>query len=225
MLDQEMDQLEQQASAVRVTALIPRPEKAVIETEDDCKPWTSYMNEQAKCAKLIKEQFAPIKEAAYRRHKAIVAKESAMLAPFVTGEGEAKKVLLDWQIAEQRRREEEQRRLDEIARQEAIAEAEANGDTKEAAKIATGKVAVVSEQVAAPVKLEGFSVRMVKKGRVANMPDFVRACLAGRNGLGVRLLLVDQSALDKLVQAMPPNTEFPGVQVYEEPQSRRTSRI
>jgi hypothetical protein len=183
------------------------------------------MNEQAKCAKLIKEQFAPIKEAAHRRHKAICAKEAAMLAPFVSGEGEAKKVLLDWQVAEQRRRAEEQARLDEIARQEAIAEAEANGDQKEAARIAAGKVAVVSEQVAAPVKVEGFSVRMVKKGRVVSMPDFVRACLAGRNGLGVRLLVPEQGALDKLIQAMPPGTEFPGVQVYEEPQSRRTSRV
>lgn len=225
MSDKEMDALEQQASEVQITAVIPRPEKAVIECEDDCKPWTSYMNEQAKCAKVIKEQFAPIKEAAHKRHKAICAKEAALLAPFVSGESEAKKVLLDWQIAEQRRREEEQRRLDEIARQEAIAEAEANGNEKEAAKIATGKIAVVSEQVAAPVKVDGFSVRMVKKGRVISMPDFVRACLAGRNGLGIRLLTVDQGALDKLIQAMPPNTEFPGVQVYDEPSGRRTSRI
>jgi hypothetical protein len=220
-----MDALEQQADSVQITAVIPRPEKGVITCEDDCKPWTSYMDEQAKCAKLTKEQFAPIKQAADRRHKSICAKEAAILEQFMSGVSEADEVLKAWHVAEDRRRAEKQVHLDEIARQEAIAKAEANGDHQEAARIATGKVAVVSDQVVPPVKIKGFSVRMVKKGRVVSMPDFVRACLAGRNGLGVRLLVPEQGALDKLIQAMPPGTEFPGVQVYEEPQSRRTSRV
>ena len=210
---------------VQVKALVPRPAKDVIESEADSLPWTSYMNEQARCRKYIQEQFEPIKKAAKARHQAICDKEKTMLAEFLAGEADAKMRLSDWQIAEANRLAAEQRRLDEIARQEALAVAEAEGRTREASQIATGKIAVVSEQVLPPPKVAGLSVKQVKCGRIVDMAGFLRACLARRNGLSERLVLVDNAALDKLIQAMPEGTEFPGVVVELETKTRRTGRL
>jgi hypothetical protein len=85
----------------------------------------------------------------------------------LAGEQEAKDKLGAFVLAENRRREAEQHRLDEEARKRAIAEAKKDGDAQLATAIKNGTVPVVSQQqVAAPVKIEGFSARMVKDGTV-----------------------------------------------------------
>ena len=208
-----------------VIALVKRPDKDVIECDADALPWTSYLNEQARCRKVLLEQIDPLVEAAHEKHKSLVARRKELVAAFVAGEDEAKRVLMAWQLAEQERRRAEQRRLDEEARLAAIAAAKRAGDKQEAKAIASGRIAVVSDTVVAPVKVDGFSVRMVKSAVVVNMVEFVRACLARRSGMSVELLAVEQGALNKLVRALPDGTTFPGVNVKQEPESRRTSRV
>ena len=71
---------------IKVTALVLRPSKDVILSEDDAQPWRAFMQDQIACRKKIEEQFKPLKDAAFARHKAIVAKEKELIAEFLKGE-------------------------------------------------------------------------------------------------------------------------------------------
>ena len=213
-----------QADAVAVTAVVKRPDKAVIECEADCPAWSAYLNEQAACRKLIEDQFRPIKTAAYDRHKAICAKEKAKLEPFLQGESQAKHVLTLWVLAENERRAEAQRQAEEKARQDAIADALANGQKRLAQQINTGAVPVATpEAPLPPVKVAGASVKMVKKGRVVDMLAFVKMVAAGR--VPVTTLDVNEVALNKWAQATDGTVPVAGLAIDEVASTRRTGRL
>ena len=210
MSDQEAVDLEQQASEVIVTALVTRPPKDIILSEDDAQPWRAYMQDQAACRKRIEDAFKPIKDAAYARHKAICAKEKEKIADFVTGEMEAKGKLTDFVLAENKRRQEEQERLDAEARKKAIADAKKDGDKALANAIKNGVVPVVSEQVVQqPVKIDGFSVRSQKVGTVSDKLALIKAVAQGRVHHAV--LDVNTVELNKLVRATAGTLAIPGV--------------
>jgi hypothetical protein len=225
MTQEQVDALVEQAESVATTALVKRPDKDVIECESDTLPWALYRADQAKCAKYIKAQFKPIKDEAHARHKAICAKEAAKLAEYEEGEIVARRTLEAWKIAEDRRRAEAQALAEAQAREEAVAQALADGNAKLAKQIDSGTVAVSAPVVAAaPVKIAGMSFTIVKKGRVIDKSKFVRGCLSNAMGLNLDWLLIDEKRLNDLVKATGGAVDYPGVQVYEEQQSKGTGR-
>jgi len=221
---EQMATLEQQADAVQVMAIERRPTVDVIRSEEDSKPWTRYRDSLAKCIKYIEEQFKPIKRAAKARHQSICDKETEKVAEFKSAYEDAEGRIRAFLTRRDEEAKARQREADEIARQEALAVAQAEGNEKVAADIASGKIKVVSQVVAAP-KLAGTSLTKKKHGVVVDMATFVRACLAQRNGLQLRLLIVDERELDKVVAWLPPDVEIPGVKVEEIITTRRTSRV
>jgi len=128
---------------IKVTALVLRPSKDVILSEDDAQPWRAFMQDQIACRKKIEERFKPLKDAAFARHKAIVAKEKELIAEFLKGENDAKRKLAEFVTAENARRAEEARKAQEEAERKAIAEAKAAGDKALATAIKKGEVPVV----------------------------------------------------------------------------------
>lgn len=72
----------------------------------------------------IVDYFAPLKEAAWKTHKGIVAKEKEALWPLDTSEVLVKKAMLTYQQEEQRKAEAERRRLQAIADEQARKERE-----------------------------------------------------------------------------------------------------
>lgn len=83
--------------------------------------------------KKIVDEFAPMKEAAHKAHKAITAKEGEYLAPVTEAEGILKTAIIRYQDEQEAIRRTEQRRLEEVARQ--AAEADRQRREAEAAEI------------------------------------------------------------------------------------------
>lgn len=69
--------------------------------------------------KRIVEEFAPMKEAAHKAHKAITAKENEYLGPILQAEGMVVVAIKRWADEQERIRMAEQRRLEEEARKAA----------------------------------------------------------------------------------------------------------
>jgi hypothetical protein len=221
MTQEQLDALVEQSDKVTIAAVVKRPDKAVIECEADSNQWSLFLADQVTCRKYIEEQFKPIKTAAYDRHKAICAKEKAMIAEFVKGEADANETLTKWVLEENARRAEAQRLADEQKKQDAIADALANGQKTLAKQINSGLIPVASEPVADAVKVAGLNVKMVKKGRITDMALFVEACLKGK-GVSISMLLIDDARLERWIKATDGTVPVPGLVVYEEPESRRT---
>lgn len=218
----ETDTLIEQAEAVTVTALVTRPDKNVIETEEDCLPWSSFLQDQTQCIKYLQERFAPLKKAADERHARICAKEKARLAPFMQGKADALSLIQTFTLAEQERRRQAQAEAEARAKADAIAAAKAVEDDALAKKIEQNKVAIPAPVVDTPVKVPGVSTKMVKKGRVTDMALFVRAVASGK--VPYITLEVNEAALNKWVQATDGAIGVMGLDVYEEAQTRGTGR-
>ena len=199
--------------AISVKALVVRPSIDIIRSEDDAQPWRAFMQDQVACRKRIEEQFKPIKDAAYNRHRALCSKEKEIIAEFVKGEADAKAKLEAFVVEENARREEEARIAHEQARKEAIAQAKADGDKALATAIKNGDVPVAAPTPPpAPVKIEGFSTRTEKRGRVTDMIAFVK--WVARTG-NVGLLDVNESELNAMVKRQQGAQKIDGVQIYE----------
>lgn len=69
--------------------------------------------------KRVVEEFAPLKEAAHKAHKAITTKENEYLAPITEAEGLIAGSLRTWNAEQERIRQAEQRRLEAEARAKA----------------------------------------------------------------------------------------------------------
>ncbi len=72
--------------------------------------------------KKIVEEFAPMKEAAHKAHKAITAKENEYLAPITQAEGMVVVAIKQWVIEQEQRRKIEQARMEREAREAAEAD-------------------------------------------------------------------------------------------------------
>lgn len=112
------------------------PEKAkaiVIRTADDYKQAADFKITLAGWRKKITEEFAPMKEAAHKAHKAITAKEGEYLKPITDAEATLKTSIIKWQDEQEAIRRIEQARIEAEAR--AAAEADRKRREEEAAAI------------------------------------------------------------------------------------------
>ena len=200
---------------IKVTALVLRPSKDVILSEDDAQPWRAFMQDQIACRKKIEERFKPLKDAAFARHKAIVAKEKELIAEFLKGENDAKRKLAEFVTAENARRAEEARKAQEEAERKAIAEAKAAGDKALATAIKKGEVPVVSEAPPPePVKIAGFSTRTEKRGKVTNKFAFLKWVVRTGN---IGLVDVNERELNIKIRQQQGTQKIDGVQFYDKP--------
>lgn len=223
-----------------VVATLPKPEEVIDAKEaqisgeiakigKDCTTITVTNDEEyaqaaemgkeiKRKAKMVKELFAPIKEAANKAHKATCDREKQMLAPLTDAEQAIKKEMSRYTMqkeAERRRLEEEARRRkeEEAARllERAVA-AEAKGDER-AVDQALADAQIMSETPvavsSAPAKVKGvinkkdFEITVIDESRVP-------VSIAGKV-----IRPVDTAAIMKLVRATDGGIAIPGVVVKE----------
>lgn len=172
----------------------------------------------------VKSFFEPMKKKAHATWKAICNQENETLTPLVNAEKTIKNKMLDYRREEERRRLEEQRRLQ--AEAEARAAKERERLRKQAEKLKTPELREQrfqeAEEIEAPVvivnpeipKIEGQSIRKVWKARVISKKDFIKAAAESENLLG--LVEINESALNKMAQALKGEIEIPGIEFYQE---------
>jgi hypothetical protein len=122
------------------------PEKAlgiVIRDQSTYDEAANFKKDLAAWRKRIVEEFAPMKEAAHRAHKAVTAKEGEYLAPITQAEGLIVIQLRRWADEQERIRQAEQRRLEAEAR--AAAEADRKRREAEAQAIRVEELRRASE--------------------------------------------------------------------------------
>lgn len=171
--------------------------------------------------KAIEEGFKPIVEEAHRIHKALTAKRGAFLKPI-----EDALLLIQRKrntfLAEQERirREQEaallkaQKEAEEAERLRQAELAEARGDNEGAEAILSGQAVVhtpfiPSAPEATQVKTEGLVTKTIYKAECTDKMALIKAIASGRTEL-LDLLVIDQSALNKLAAVLKDNFNVAG---------------
>lgn len=197
------------------------PEKAkaiVIRTADDYKQAAEFKITLSDWRKKIVEEFAPMKEAAHKAHKAITAKEGEYLKPITDAEATLKASIIKWQDEQEAIRRAEQARLEAEAR--AAAEEERKRREEEAlqAAIAEGTDDVYVEPapyvpppIAAPTyeKVTGLGIT---RRWGAEVTDIKKLCRAVADGVVPEsYVLPNQVALNQRAAADKQSLIIPGV--------------
>lgn len=145
----------------------------------------------------------------------------------------ANKVLSDavliWNRKETQRQQEEQARLQALADKEReklekrAEKAEASGKTEKAEELRQVASTVVAPIAAAPAPVSGaMGVRKVWKARVTDKMALIKAVAEGK--VPESVLLVDESALNKVAAALKGSLNYPGVQPYEDESLARSRK-
>jgi hypothetical protein len=136
-------------------------------------------------------------------------------------ESTLKRSLINFQQEEQRKAREAQARAEEAARkereklEEKAAKAEASGKTEKAEAfrdVANMTVTPIVTQV--PTKIAGLSTRTIWRAHVKDKRALVEAALTRADIMA--LIMVDETALNKLATALKENLSVPGVEAYSE---------
>lgn len=175
-------------------------------------------------AKRITDFFGPMKRAQDEAKRQILEAERKFLTPLIAAEGAAKMAMLAYQQIELRHAREEQARLQADADERARKERERL--EAQAAKLKTPEKKAdrleQAQQVVAPVvyvppgvpKVSGLSTRKHWKMVAVDKNLLVLAAAANPNLLGY--LAVDESAINRVLNAMKGQVEIPGVTFRED---------
>lgn len=169
----------------------------------------------------ILEFFKPLKDAAYKAHKALTSREAEVLAPLNTFDDALKRSIGDWNRVEEARKKSEEMRLGELARSRAEEIASREAAALEAAGHAEEARAVIEEAIAAPppvINLQplskqvvGFKTRREWRWRyVGNDP--VKAL----SRIPREYLCVDEKKVAGVVRALKGEAKIPGIEVFYE---------
>lgn len=237
---------EEQARAIelRHSSLLVAAQELVIDSLSAEETAWEIVNGIAELKKLIEGDFAPSKRGAYGAWKAVVAQEAGHLErleqpnQIVRGklsvwEGEKRRIQAEAQrkareeaervAAEERRvaQETAQAEAEERRLEEAVA-AEAAGDTEKAEELLEAPVEAEPVPDPIPVVVPTFIAPKVEgAGAMVTVWKFE---ITDANAIPREYLLVDESKIGKVVQALKEQTNIPGVRVYSELEARRTRR-
>lgn len=177
-----------------------------------------FLQEIAAAIKGVEEFFRPMKDAAYKAHKAITSRETEILSKLKEAKAHLSRQVGAWTAKQAEEHQAEQRRIqdkiDEEARQNALAanakamELADAGETALAVEVLQkAKSAATPPTISLPVppKPKGITSTKVWKFRV------VDAALVPRE-----YLVVDEKAIGQVVRALKAQTHIPGVEVYSE---------
>ena len=118
IIDETGDQ--EQALTTQVTEVERKAMNFVIQTDDDYQDADLFGSQIKTQTKKVQDFFKPVKDQANQAHKAICARENAMLTPLKNAEKILKKTMADYHMEQERKR----RAAEEAARRAAEAEAE-----------------------------------------------------------------------------------------------------
>ena len=101
-----------------VSAVERQAQGILIRTDDDYKAAAEFGRMLKQKSSQVTEFFAPMKKAAHEAHKHICDREKAMLAPIANAEKLLKRTMGEYQMEQQRKRQEEEERLRALAKAE-----------------------------------------------------------------------------------------------------------
>jgi hypothetical protein len=197
------------------------PEQAKAITITNAETYTQAANFKITLAgwrKKIVDEFAPMKEAAHKAHKAITAKEGEYLKPITEAEATLKAAIVKWQDEQEAIRRAEQRRLEMEAQMQRDLERQRLEEEALNAAIAEGTEEVYVEPVAyvpppiaaptyEPVKGLGITRRWG-----AEVTDIKKLCRAVADGVVPETyVLPNMPALNSRAQADKQSLLIPGV--------------
>jgi len=171
---------------------IAEAERVSVVDSDTYAAALSLMRQIKALRAKIEDAFRPIIDAAHASHKAAIAQYRLYDDPLKKAESDLRTKAELW-ASEQRRKDAEAA----AERERAVSEAVASGDFEKAA------MAMTEHRTATPV-VSGVQLRKRWTFRIVN-PDL----------LPRKFLVPDESAIRKVVNALGPAAEIPGVEVYE----------
>jgi hypothetical protein len=170
--------------------------------------------------KKVIDWFAPLKDAAYKSHKALTTRESETLVPLNDAEKKIKNAMSDYSMAQERIRREKEaeiRRQQEEEKRRAFEEAqklEQEGKTEEAEQALTA--AIEAEDMAQFIHVEmpkpevkGISTQTDWEVSITDetkVPDYL---------MGICVRPVDLGAIKRLVKASQGKIKIEGISVRE----------
>lgn len=199
---------------MNATPLVQIGAKYVIRTDDEFEDAGALLRDiKAALANIERKRVsftAPLNESL----RAINQEARNASAPFVDAEARIKTAIGTFQSERERIAKEAQARAEEAARKERekiaarIAKAEANGRVEKASVLHERMAEVIAPVlVASAPKVQGVLTRSVWKFEVTDPALLPR-----------EFLLVDESKIRKIVNALQGDTNIPGVRVYAEKQ-------
>lgn len=207
------------------TALAERPQWSPlaltpIQTHDEYSAMASHLKTIKAFQKRVIAFFEPHKSRAKAVHAGLCDDEKKALAPVLADEDACKRLLGEWDTAQERIRLAEERRLQALARQEAEDRRLTEAAAMEREAAVTGNVelkAEADELIAQPItaptvfvaretpKVAGISYRENWKYRVVDVEKVPR-----------EYLKLDDVKVGQIVRAMKGSTSIPGIEVYAE---------
>ncbi|HUT62169.1 MAG TPA: hypothetical protein VNA25_30385 [Phycisphaerae bacterium] len=218
--------------------LLTHARALVVDSPDGEQEAWVIVNGIGELKKLIASDFKPSKEASHKAWKAVCAQENGHLSRLEEPDKIVRGKLSGWETEKRRRREAEERAAREKAeaeareaeerarreaeekRLEAALKAEAEGKKAEAAALLEAPVevapvaAVVVMPTPEPPKVEGA-------GAMITVWDFE---IVNEGEIPREYLLVNESAIRRVVSALKGQTHIPGVRVFSKLEPRRAGR-
>ena len=210
----------EKALANEVSVIEQRAMSIVIHSAEDFEQAGEFGRQLKQQSAMVKEFFAPMKDAAHQAHQQICAREKAMLAPLVSAEKTLKTAMGNYQLEMERIRREKEEEIRRAAKAEAdrkLAEASAledKGDVAGAEAVLAG--AAMLDQAGSNFRLE---TEKAKAAGIGSTMDWeivsVDESKVPTHFNGAEIRPVDVSAVLKLVRASKGNISIPGIEFKE----------
>ena len=211
---------EEKAMSQTVTAIEVRAEQISIASDDDYRQAAEFGRLLQQKVSEVKEYFKPMVDAAFKAHKAIKARENAMLQPLEN----AKKILSSAMGAYEQEQERRRREAEEAARRAAQEEAERRLMEAAALEVkgdaegmeAALEEAVIMDDAAMTVSVGG---EKPKAAGVSTKKDWeivsIDSSLVPVTVAGAAIRPVDAKAVMRLIRATKGQVKIPGVTYRE----------
>ncbi len=203
-----------------VTDIELRAEALIIENDTDYENAGKFGTMLKQKAAQVVDFFKPMKDSAYKAHKAVCEREKSMLAPLRNAESVVKKSMSAYLMEQERKRreaEEAARRAAEMERERKLQEAaqlEATGDqsgAEEAMEEAMVMDDAATYAVPAAAKPKASGVSTTKDWEITEIDsDKVPVTVAG-----VELRPVDKAAVMRMIRMSKGKVKIPGITYHE----------
>lgn len=200
----EIKKIEQESNQ-----LVVKAQGLVIKTNEDNVTALEFGKVIKRMQKEVDEAFDPIIDKAHQAHKEAVSQKKRYYEPLVNAERLIKQKSIDFQMAQERIRQEQERKLQEEAekkRQEALAKAEAaraEGKDNKADKYEEKAANIVAPTLASNVQeVKGSSLKDDYDFEVIN-PDLIPR----------DYLVIDEVKIRRVIKATKGSLAIPGVKV------------
>lgn len=225
-LEQKIDQKELLEKEIKPMLLFA--ENLEIETAEDRKAAEEWLKESERKKKVYAPIFAEPREKAYRAYEAMKNLENTFMKPFETVKDIIKKKLNAWDMEvirqrrieeariEAERREAERKERERLEKQAAKAEQKGQVDKAELLKEQAQNITVMPEIV--PPSLTESVKKTTWKARVVDPKEACRAVLNGE--IPADAVSFAQSSLNALAMLHKNTKKIPGIEIYEEVNSR-----